>query len=339
MKYLEGISGDKRISRIGLGTWQFGSKEWGYGDDYDTTVTDQIVARAAEVGITLFDTAEIYGFGRSERILGAALERAGVRDDAFIATKIFPVLPVGPVVGQRARASAERLGVRCIDLYQVHQPNPLVSDSLIMPRMRDLQDDAHGRRGRASATTRLQRWKKAEQALGRPSSPTRCSSASPTPTPWPTWCPTPRRTTGVIIAYSPLAQGLLSAKYDAEHQPSGAIRRMNPLFAEENLTRAAGLLDTLREVAGAHDVTAAQVALSWLIHHPGVVVIPGASGVGQVEANAAAAEIVLADDEVAELSAQARAFAPRSIPAVSLGQAKEQIGAAVGGLRDRLPFG
>jgi aryl-alcohol dehydrogenase-like predicted oxidoreductase len=85
---------------------------------------------------------------------------------------------------------------------------------------------------------------------------------------------------------------------------------MNALFLEENLTRATGLLDSLREVAATHDVTPAQVALAWLLHQPNVVAIPGASSVAQVEANAAAAEIQLADDEVAELTAQARAFHP-----------------------------
>jgi aryl-alcohol dehydrogenase-like predicted oxidoreductase len=114
----------------------------------------------------------------------------------------------------------------------------------------------------------------------------------------------------VVIAWSPLGQGLLSARYDATNRPTGGVRQMNALFLEENLTRAAGLLDVLREVASTHDVTPAQVALAWLLHQPNVVAIPGASSVAQVEANAAAADLDLADDEVAELTAQARAFTP-----------------------------
>ncbi len=85
---------------------------------------------------------------------------------------------------------------------------------------------------------------------------------------------------------------------------------MNALFLEENLARATRLLDALRDVAATHDVTPAQVALAWLIHQPNVVAIPGASSVAQVEANAAAADIELTDGEVAELTAQARAFHP-----------------------------
>src|SRR6201986_634210 len=85
MKYLD-VDGIGRVSRIGLGTWQFGSREWGYGDAYASGTAGALVRRALELGVTLFDTAEIYGFGRSERILGEALgdQRAGV----VVASKI-----------------------------------------------------------------------------------------------------------------------------------------------------------------------------------------------------------------------------------------------------------
>ena len=136
MRYLS-IDTAKKISKIGLGTWQFGSREWGYGDRYAGEVAQAIVTRALELGVTLFDTAEIYGFGRSERILGRAL--GGNRDTVFLATKILPVLPVAPVVEQRAVASANRLGAHKLDLYQVHQPNPVIRDRTIMRGMRALQ--------------------------------------------------------------------------------------------------------------------------------------------------------------------------------------------------------
>src|SRR3954468_2791699 len=121
------VDGLGAVSRIGLGTWQFGSREWGYGNAYADGEARSIVRRALDLGVTLFDTAELYGFGRSERILGAALgdDRAKV----VVASKIFPVLPIAPVVQQRAVASAARLGVSSIDLYQVHQPNPVVADT------------------------------------------------------------------------------------------------------------------------------------------------------------------------------------------------------------------
>src|SRR5207344_612037 len=124
MRYLD-LPTHKRYSVIGLGTWQFGSREWGYGREYDEQAAGEIVARARALGITVFDTAEIYGFGRSERILGQALRASGGTDDVVVATKVFPVLPTAPVVQQRGVASAHRLGVRTLDLYQVHWPNPL----------------------------------------------------------------------------------------------------------------------------------------------------------------------------------------------------------------------
>src|SRR6201996_7919729 len=131
MRYLSAGTNPK-ISRIGLGAWQFGSAEWGYGRDYAGQEAHAIVRRAVELGVTLFDTAELYGIGRSERILGAALGED--RDSVFLATKIYtalPVLPVAPVVEQRAVASANRLGTGRLDLYQVHHPNPVVRDGTI----------------------------------------------------------------------------------------------------------------------------------------------------------------------------------------------------------------
>jgi aryl-alcohol dehydrogenase-like predicted oxidoreductase len=114
----------------------------------------------------------------------------------------------------------------------------------------------------------------------------------------------------IVIAYSPLAQGFLSGRYDARNQPRGAIRRANPYFLPENLARGTELIGTLREVADAHDATPSQIALAYVLRHPNVVAIPGASGVEQVERNAAAAEIDLADDEYAALVTAAHAFRP-----------------------------
>ena len=100
MKYLD-VDGVGRVSRIGLGTWQFGSREWGYGDEYASGAARDIVRRALEFGVTLFDTAEVYGFGKSERILGEAL--GDRRAEVAVASKILPVAPF-PRGRQAARA-------------------------------------------------------------------------------------------------------------------------------------------------------------------------------------------------------------------------------------------
>jgi aryl-alcohol dehydrogenase-like predicted oxidoreductase len=114
----------------------------------------------------------------------------------------------------------------------------------------------------------------------------------------------------LIIAYSPLAQGVLSGRYDAEHRPTGVVRSTSPAFHPKNLRLAAPMVDVLRQVAEAHAATPSQVALAWLIRRPNVVVIPGASSVAQVEVNAAAADIELSDAEDAALVAASDAFHP-----------------------------
>ncbi|MDM4722643.1 aldo/keto reductase [Micromonospora sp. WMMA1363] len=305
MRYVP-LDTPKPLSVIGLGTWQFGSREWGYGPDYERQAA-QIVRRAVDLGVTLFDTAEMYGFGRSERILGAALgdDRAKV----VVASKIYPIFPVAPVVEQRAVASAARLGVTSIGLYQVHQPNPLVADRTTMRGMRALQDV--GLVGEVGVSNySLRRWQLAEAALGRRVLSNQVRYSMVDRRPEDDLLPYARQAGRLVIAYSPLAQGFLSGRYDATNPPGGAARRANPYFLPENLERGAALIETLRQVADAHDATPSQIALAYLLRHPNVVAIPGASGVEQLERNVAAAEIELADDEDAALAAAARAFRP-----------------------------
>jgi aryl-alcohol dehydrogenase-like predicted oxidoreductase len=311
MRYLDlDLDVARPVSAVGLGTWQFGSREWGYGEGYDRREAGRIVRRALELGVTLFDTAEVYGRGRSERILGEALRAADTDPDkVFLATKIFPVVPIAPVVEQRAVASAQRLGVRRIDLYQVHLPNPVVRDTTTMRGMRALRDvglvDQVG-----VSNYPLERWQAAEAALGAPvlSNQVQYSLAHPGPeadlVPWAT------RERRMVIAYSPLAQGLLSGRYDPDRRPAGRARSLNPLFLPENLRRAVPLLATLREVAQAHDATASQVALAWLLRHGCVAAIPGAASVEQLECNVAAADLELRPDEVEALGEAAAAFRP-----------------------------
>ncbi|MFY1574602.1 aldo/keto reductase [Verrucosispora sp. WMMD703] len=305
MRYVR-LDTPKPLSRIGLGTWQFGSREWGYGPDYERLAAT-IVRRAVELGVTLFDTAEVYGFGRSERLLGAAL--AADRDKVAVATKILPVLPVASVVQQRAVASAARLGVTSIDLYQVHQPNPVVSDQRTMRGMRALQDVGLVAEVGVSNYS-LRRWQVAETALGRRVLSNQVRYSMLDRKPEEDLLRYAEQAGRLVIAYSPLAQGFLSGRYDANHPPVGAIRRANPYFLPENLERGSALIETLRQVAAAHDATPSQIALAYVLRHPNVVAIPGASSVEQMERNAAAAEIDLTEDEYAALVNAARAFRP-----------------------------
>jgi aryl-alcohol dehydrogenase-like predicted oxidoreductase len=307
MKYLE-VDGVGHVSRIGLGTWQFGSREWGYGDQYASGAAGDIVRRALAMGVTLFDTAEIYGTGKSERILGEAL--GDERTKVAVASKIFPVAPFPAIVKQRAHASARRLQLDRIPLYQVHQPNPLVPDSVIMPGMRELLDD--GTIGAAGVSNySLERWQKADAALGRPVISNQVNFSLAVPGALEDLVPFAEREHRIVIAYSPLAQGLLGGKYGLDNRPGG-VRAINSLFGTENLRRIEPLLQTLRDVAAAVDAKPAQVALAWLISLPGVVAIPGASSVEQLEFNVAAAELDLPTDSRDALTAAARAFRPVS---------------------------
>jgi aryl-alcohol dehydrogenase-like predicted oxidoreductase len=280
-----------RLSAIGLGTWQFGSSEWGYGAEYNQSEAGAIVRRALDLGVNLIDTAEFYGFGRSERILGEAIR--GRRESVFLATKIFPIgLPF--MVGRRARGSARRLGVDRIDLYQQHWPSPLFPARATMPRMRRLVEE--GLVGHVGVSNHsLRGWQEAEQALGGPvlSNQVLFSLAHRDPerdlVPW------AQKTGRIVIAYSPLGQGALSGKYQ-DSAPKN-FRRMRSNFNAAGRARFAPLVAALREIGGRHGATPAQIALAWLIRKPNVVAIPGASSVRQLEENAAASEIELSADD------------------------------------------
>jgi aryl-alcohol dehydrogenase-like predicted oxidoreductase len=321
MKFLE-INGLGPVSRVGLGTWQFGSREWGYGEDYASGAARAIVARARELGVTLFDTAEIYGFGNSERILGEAL--GDERGSVVVASKVFPVAPFPPVVRWRARGSARRLQLDRIPLYQVHQSNPLVPDTVIMPGMRRLLDE--GRIGAVGVSNySLDRWRKADAALGRPVVSNQVQFSLAQPGPLSDLVPFAEREKRMVMAYSPLAQGLLGGRYGPDHRPGG-VRAGNPLFGTENLRRIAPLLDLLRDLAARHDAEPAQVALAWLLSLPQVVVIPGASSVSQLEFNVAAADLELGREACAELTAAAQAFRPVSARRTLVGGLRERVG-------------
>ena len=322
MRYLSSTTG-KQISKIGLGTWQFGSREWGYGDRYATEVAHAIVERALELGVTLFDTAEVYGYGRSERILGQAL--GDKRESVFLATKIFPVLPVAPVVEQRAVASANRLGAHRLDLYQVHQSNPVVRDGTIMRGMRALQ--RVGLVGEVGVSNySLARWRAAEDALGSPVLSNQVPYSLVARSPERDLLPYASSRGRIVLAYSPLAQGLLSGRYQPGSRPANRVRAANPLFLPDNLERAGELLGVLGEVAAAHSATEAQIALAWVIRHPAVAAIPGASSVEQLERNAAAAEIDLTDDQYQALADAAARFRPLTGPAAFPRLARSRFG-------------
>jgi aryl-alcohol dehydrogenase-like predicted oxidoreductase len=181
---------------------------------------------------------------------------------------------------------------------------------VIMPGMRDLLDS--GDIGAAGVSNySLARWRKADAALGRPVISNQVHFSLAHADALEDLVPFAERENRIVIAYSPLAQGLLGGKYGLDNRPGG-VRAVNSLFGTENLRRIEPLLQTLRDVATEVDAKPAQVALAWLISLPGVVAIPGASSVEQLEFNVAAADIELRPDSRDALTDAARAFQPTS---------------------------
>ncbi len=302
MRYIE--TDGRRVSVVGLGCWQFGAKGWGYGRELGPEDAVAIIRRALDLGITLLDTAELYGGGTSESLVGAALK--GSDSDVFLATKFLPVLPTPGILMSHLERSLERLGRPLVDLYQIHFPNPVVPLGLQMEGLR---------RALAQGLTRyvgvsnfsLSRWRRAERHLGLPilSNQVRYNLLQRGPE---------RELVGfaerqgrIIIAYSPLAQGLLSGRYPPGQAPRD-VRRGNLLFTDEGMAAAEPVVEVLREVAAGRGMTPAQIALAYLISQPQVVVIPGAKSLAQLEANVAAADIRLGDDELLALRGAADLF-------------------------------
>jgi aryl-alcohol dehydrogenase-like predicted oxidoreductase len=307
MRYIE-IEG-MRLSRIGLGTWQFGSREWGYGDGYATDVAPKLIGRAAELGITMIDTAEMYGPWRSERIIGETLktltdeQRAGL----IVATKFTPIAPAEPIVAWQAAGSRRRLGMDALDLLYVHWKNPFVSARRVMQAMRPLVEEGLVRRAGVSNFT-LAQWREAEAALRAPVVANQVQFLLAAPRPAEELVPYAAASGRVVVAYSPLGQGVLAGRTDFAGTPGFGRPQGRMASRRDGLDP---MQVVIRRVAEAHGATPAQVALAWVVSHPNTLAIPGARTIEQLEENAAAADLELSEEELVQLTVVSRAFAGR----------------------------
>ena len=276
-------SSDVAVSVMGLGTWAWGDRStWGM-DGYDRSYSfDTIRAayqRTVAAGITLLDTAEMYGNGESERIIGRLLrEDPANRDRIVIATKFMPFpwrMPIAAALMKSLRASLERLGVPAVHLYQLHGPISLRSARTLAAALA-----VHGM---ALATNQV------EFSLLRtmPESGGLLRAC--------------RELGVVLLAYSPLAMGRLTGKYSAANPPPG--KRNFSAFPMAEIDPVVAELRRLGERHGGK--TPAQVALNWLLCK-GAVPIPGAKNAAQAEQNAGALGWRLAPDEVAGLDRVAK---------------------------------
>jgi aryl-alcohol dehydrogenase-like predicted oxidoreductase len=308
------------VTPIGLGCWQFsgGSGLVGsYWPRLPQETANEIVAASLAAGVNWFDTAEIYGGGRSEATLAAALTAAGRKNgDVVVATKWFPLLRTAGSIPATLPERLARLAPFGIDLHQVHQPLALASVAAQMKAMADLVEQGRIRSVGVSNFSRS-RMREAHRALSRRGIPL-VSNQMP-------YSLLNRRieTRGIldaarelgitIIAYSPLAQGILSGKFHRDPALIGTRpgpRKRLPSFRRRGLERSRPLVRALEEIAAARKATASQVALNWLIHFHGdtVVAIPGATSVAQAAENAGAMGFRLDDGEMTRLEELSRPF-------------------------------
>jgi aryl-alcohol dehydrogenase-like predicted oxidoreductase len=309
------------VTPVGLGCWQFSGGQGMAGRFWEALTqqtVNEVVAVSLERGINWFDTAEMYGRGASERALAAALQTAGkAGGDVVVATKWLPFFRTG---GSIKATIDERL--RClspfgIDLHQVHQPLGLSSVEAEMAAMADLVGQ---KRIRAVGVSNFNqaRMRRAHAALAARRIPLAANQVR--------YSLLDRRIESdgtlaaakeldvTIIAYSPLAQGLLTGRYhedpDYVRTRPGPRKWMRP-FSAKGLERSRPLIEELRRIAAAHGAAAGQVALAWLcqFHRDTVVAIPGASRATQAEENAGALDLTLSRGELDGLDQLSRQFA------------------------------
>jgi len=278
---------DLDVTVVGLGAWQFGTERWGYGQDFTKEDVLDAIRVSLDHGINWIDTAEVYGNGKSEELIREALgERI---KDVIIATKVAGTHARAPEVKRALEGSLKRLQRDWVDLLQFHWPNHYVPIEETMRALEDLVREGKVRYiGISNFNGPLMRL--AREALDDAhllvSNQVRYSLLDRSIEK--EIYPTARELQISIIAYSPLAQGLLTGKYDRDHLPEDPIRKDHPLFQEPNLSRALRIVEVLKDLARKYEKTPAQVALRWLIQRDGVVVIPGAKHARQAEQNAGA---------------------------------------------------
>ncbi len=274
-----------KVTKIGLGTWQFGTEGWGFGQDFDRNDAINVVRKVVESGINWIDTAEVYGGGESERIIAEAL--GSDIQNVIIATKVAgPHFQKNDLL-KAAEGSLKRLKRDWIDLYQLHWVNGYVPAEEVAEALQKLLEQGKIRYVGVSnyppklieplrdiladkLITNQVRYNLLDRSIEKAIKPY-CLSHNIH-----------------IIAFSPLAMGMLTGKYDREHLPQDSIRSGAAYFIPKNMERAMKILDVLKELAQKYDKTVPQVALRWLIQQEGVVAIPGAKKVEHVLSNAGA---------------------------------------------------
>ena len=290
------------VSAIGFGAMSFAGVYGGVED----TESEATLARALDLGVTFIDTANVYGAGHSEEVVGRVIH--GRRDDVVLATKFGGGGAQG--LGKRDKvrpaleASLTRLGTDHVDLYYLHRIDPTTPIEETVGAMAELVSAGLVRHlGISEAAPSTIRRAHATHPIAALQTEYSLFSRDPEREILPT-----TRELGIgFVAYSPLGRGLLTGTFRRfEDIAEDDWRRGVPRWQRENFDHNRAIVARLEEIASRHHITAAQLALAWVLHQGGdIVPIPGTRRVANVEANAAAAGVTLDDETWREIDSMA----------------------------------
>jgi aryl-alcohol dehydrogenase-like predicted oxidoreductase len=301
---------DLVVSALGLGCMGM-SEFYGEGDDLESI---KVIHRALDLGVTFLDTADMYGVGKNEELVGKALK--GRREGVVLATKFGNVRgPKGERLGINGRpdyvksaceASLKRLGVEVIDLYYQHRVDPATPIEETVGAM--------GRLVEEGKVLHLGLSEAAPETIRRAHKEHRITALQ---TEYSLWSRDPEeeilptvRELGIgFVPYSPLGRGFLTGAFKSEADlPEGDFRKGSPRFSGENFEKNLKLVQLVEAIAARNGVKAAQVALAWVLAQgEDIVPIPGTKRTKYLEENVAAAAVALSSDDLEELD---DAFAP-----------------------------
>ena len=301
------------VGALGLGCMGM-SAFYGGADEGEAIAT---IHRAIDLGVTLIDTADMYGPHTNERLVGRALE--GRREEVVLATKFGIRLdPENPrtrgvdgspaYVREACEGSLRRLGVDHIDLYYQHRVDPKVPIEETVGAMGELVGEGKVRHlGLSEAGPETIRRAHAEHPITALQSEYSLWTRDPEAEILPLL-----RELGIgLVAYSPLGRGFLAGRFRSRSDlEEGDFRLHSPRFSEENLEPNLRLAETVREIAGDKGVQPAQLALAWVLHRgEDIVPIPGTKRVHRLEENVAADAIALTEEDLRRIEAELPAAA------------------------------
>ncbi|GAB4055365.1 aldo/keto reductase [Spirosoma litoris] len=303
------------VSEICLGTMTFGGNGyWKAMGELQQNAVNDIVKAALDSGINFIDTANVYSFGESERLLGQSLKTLGIsRDELVIATKVRGRMGEGKnqvglgrlQIMQQIEGSLKRLQVDHVDLYQIHGFDPITP---LEETMRGLEDVVRSGKVRYIGCSNLAAWQVMKaNGIAEKNGWTKFVSTQ-------NYysiagrdleneiVPMVQDQQMAILPWSPLAGGFLSGKYTRENKPEGDSRRLAFDFPPVNQERAYDIIEVMQTIAEAHGVSVARIALAWVLAKPGVTsVIIGAKNTDQLADNIKAVEVSLTSEQLEQL--------------------------------------